>query len=195
MGTAFLRHIQRTRTLIHIVDGSSPDPVADFSQVNVELALYDPQLARKPQVVAINKIDLPQVKLRLPQIERQFADRGFKVFAISALARLGLPKLLYAANQALQESEIEPARQAVPEYRMQEDPLQFEIVREPDGTWRVKGKAVERAAEMTYWEYDEAVRRFQRTLERMGVEEHLRQAGAQTGDIVRIGDHELEWQD
>ncbi len=195
LGTAFLRHIQRTRVLIHLVDGGAPDPLVDFSQVNTELALFDPQLARKPQIVAINKIDLPDVKKRMPQIEREFAKKGYEVHAISGLARTGLRKLLYAAHSALQESEIKPIEEAVPEYRVEDELVEFEITREPDGAWRVAGKAVERAAEMTYWEYDEAVRRFQRLLDRMGVEDELRQAGAQPGDTVRIGDHELEWQD
>lgn len=195
LGAAFLRHIQRTRALIHIVDGGAPDPLADFSQVNTELALFDPQLARKPQVVAINKIDLPDVRKRVSQIESEFAEKGFKAFEISGLARLGLRQLLYAANKALHDSEVETIEQAVPEYRAQDELIAFEIMRDPDGALRVAGKAVERAAEMTYWEYEEAVRRFQRLLERMGVEADLRQAGAQTGDIVRIGDHELEWQD
>ncbi len=195
LGTAFLRHIQRTQALIHLVDGGTPDPLADFSQLNTELALFDPQLARKPQIVAINKIDLPDVKKRVLQTKRQFAEKGYEVLAISGLARTGLRELLYAAHEALQEVEIEPIEQAIPEYRAQDELVEFEITREPDGAWRVAGKAVERAAEMTYWEYDEAVRRFQRLLDRMGVEDELRQAGAQPGDTVRIGDHELEWQD
>jgi GTP-binding protein len=195
LGTAFLRHIQRTRVLIHLVDGGAPDPLADFSQVNTELALFDPQLARKPQIVGINKIDLPDVKKRVPQIEGEFANKGYEVHAISGLARTGLRRLLYAAHGALQEAEIEPVEEDVPEYRAEDELVEFEITRDPDGAWRVAGKAVERAAEMTYWEYDEAVRRFQRILDRMGIEDELRQAGAQPGDTVRIGDHELEWQD
>ena len=83
----------------------------------------------------------------------------------------------------------------IPVYRFEEDPQAFEVSREPDGAWRVEGKAVERAAAMTYWEYDEAVRRFQKILEHLGVEDTLKSAGARDGDTVRIGEYELEWQD
>jgi GTP-binding protein len=195
LGTAFLRHIQRTKVLIHVIDGGSEDPLVDFSQVNTELALFDEHLASKPQVVAINKIDLPQVRERVPELQRAFEKKGLRPLTISALARTGLRDLLHDALQLLQSSRIEPVEEALPEYRAETDAVTYEILRDPDGAWRVTGRAVERAAEMTYWEYDEAVRRFQGLLERVGVEDDLRQAGVKEGDIVRIGEHELEWQD
>ncbi|HEY69272.1 MAG TPA: GTPase ObgE [Anaerolineae bacterium] len=195
LGTAFLRHIQRTKVLIHVLDGGSEDPLADFSQVNTELALFDEQLARKPQVAAINKIDLPEVKERIPEIQRAFEMKGVRPLAISALARSGLRDLLKAALHLLQTSGIEPVEEVLPEYRAEPDAVAYEILRDPDGAWRVTGRAIERAAKMTYWEYDEAVRRFQRLLEHVGVEDDLRQAGVKEGDIVRIGEYELEWQD
>lgn len=196
LGIAFLRHIQRTRALIHLIDGTSADPLADYAQINAELALFDARLARLEQVVAVNKIDLPEVRERLPEIEAAFQAKGVRVHAISALARQGLRELLEAAYAAVQRAkEREPEEVEVPVYRPAPPTETFEIRREPDGAWRVAGEAVERAAAMTYWEYDEAVRRFQRLLERLGVEEALRQAGAQPGDTVRIGEYELEWQD
>lgn len=195
LGTTFLRHIQRTRALIHLVDGTAADPLVDLSQVNAELALFDPRLKDKPQVVAINKMDLPEVAARWPEIEQAFRARGYPPLAISALARIGLRELLYAAARAVREAPpvAEPA--GVPVYRPEPPPTSFEIARDPDGAWRVSGKAIERAAEMTYWEHDEAVRHFQRLLVRLGVEEALRQSGARLGDTVRIGDYELEWQE
>ncbi|MCK4960924.1 MAG: Obg family GTPase CgtA, partial [Anaerolineales bacterium] len=196
LGFAFLRHIQRTRILIHLIDGASIDPVADFSQVNAELALFDQILAAKPQVVAINKLDLPQVKSRWLELEEQFRHLGFQPFAISALARDGLRELLYAAYKALQQvPPVEVEIEDLPVYRPEPDRAKFDITREPDGAWRVSGAAIERAAEMTYWEYEEAVRRFQGLLVRLGVEDALRQAGAQSGDTVRIGEYEMEWLD
>ena len=196
LGFAFLRHIQRTRILIHLIDGASIDPVADFSQVNAELALFDQVLAAKPQVVAINKLDLPQVKSRWSELEEQFRRLGFQPLPISALAREGLKELLYQAHKTLQEvPPVEVAIEDLPVYRPEPDSTKFDIIREPDGGWRVSGEAIERAAEMTYWEYDEAVRRFQGLLARLGVEDTLREAGAQSGDTVRIGEHELEWLD
>ena len=196
VGFTFLRHIQRTRILIHLIDGASIDPVADFSQVNAELALFDQVLAAKPQVVAINKLDLPQVRSRWPELEEQFRRLGFQPLPISALAREGLRELLYAAYKALQEvPPVEVVIEELPVYRPEPDRTEFDITPEPDGGWRVSGAAVERAAEMTYWEYEEAVRRFQGLLVRLGVEDALRKAGAQSGDTVRIGKHELEWLD
>jgi len=196
LGFAFLRHIQRTRILIHLIDGASIDPVADFSQVNAELALFDQILAAKPQVIAINKLDLPQVKSRWLELEEQFRHLGFQPFAISALARDGLRELLYAAHKALQQvPPVEVEIEDLPVYRPEPDRTKFDITREPDGAWRVSGAAIERAAEMTYWEYEEAVRRFQGLLVRLGVEDALRQAGAQSGDTVRIGEYEMEWLD
>ncbi len=195
MGFSFLRHIQRTQVLIHLLDGTSEDPLADFSQVNSELALFDQRLAEKPQIIAVNKMDLPSVEEVWPALEKEFKKLGYRPFAISALARTGLKPLLWAAYQAREEVEQEPLEVEVPVYRFEEDPQSFQITRDPDGAWRVQGKSVERAAAMTYWEYDEAVRRFQKILEHLGVEQALREAGTRDGDTVRIGEYELEWQD
>jgi GTP-binding protein len=195
MGFAFLRHIQRTQVLIHVIDGSALDPIADFSQVNAELALFDEGLIKKPQLIALNKTDLPGVTEIWPDLKKEFSDLGYKVFAISALARNGLKPLLWAAYHAREEVEIDPLEEEIPVYKLEDDPEVFEISREMDGAWRVVGKAVERAAAMTYWEYDEAVRRFHRILEHLGVHEALEEAGVQPEDTVRIGEYELEWQD
>jgi GTP-binding protein len=195
LGIAFLRHIRRTRALIHVLDGAAPDPLADFSQVNSELALFDPALAEKPQIVALNKMDLPEAQAAWPNLEKAFRERGYPVFAISALARQGLEPLLWAAYNAAQSAPSEALPEVMPVYRLEEDPQAFELERESDGSWRVRSKALERAAAMTYWENDEAVRRFQRLLEKLGVDQALRRAGVKPGDTVHIGEYELEWQD
>jgi GTP-binding protein len=198
LGTGFLRHIQRTRVLIHLLDGSSPDPLADFSQINSELALFDEDLERKPQVIALNKIDLPDVEARVADLQADFAALGHKIYPISALARQNLRQVLYAANEALEETPAtaqEQDEEELPVYRPAPDPKDFRLKRDPDGAWRVVGEAVERAAARTYWEYDEAVRRFQRLLSNLGVEQALKDAGAQEGDTVRIGEAELEWRE
>jgi GTP-binding protein len=194
LGHAFLRHVQRTKVLIHLLDGLSEDPLADFSQINSELALFDPDLAAKPQVVALNKIDLPEVLERWPVIENQLRARGYEPFHISALAGTNVRPLLYRAHEVLQESLQPAATEELPVYRYESDPGEFEIERAPDG-WRVKGEAIERAAAMTYWEYDQSVRRFQRILKALGVEAGLRSAGVVDGDTVRIGEYTLEWRD
>jgi GTP-binding protein len=197
LGTDFLRHVQRTRVLIHLLDGSSAHPVADYSQVNAELALFDPGLADKLQVVAVNKMDLPAVAEAWPRWRAELASRGVTALRISALARSGLDELVAAVRAALVRADAQavPEPEALPVYRLVPDPTEFTVQRDPDGAWRVQGKAVERSAHMTYWEHDEAVRRFQRLLSRLGVERALKDAGAESGDTVRIGDYELEWQD
>jgi GTP-binding protein len=196
LGHDFLRHIQRTRVLIHLLDGSAEDPLLDFAQINSELALFDPALAKKPQIVGINKIDLPEVKERWPEVEKQLKKRGYPVFAISALTGDGVRLLLYRTAQVLAETKLEtpePIKETAV-YRPETDPRQYNISRAPDG-WRVSGQSIERAAAMTYWEYEDGVRRFQRILRTLGIEDALRQAGVQPGDTVYIGDYELEWHD
>ena len=194
LGHDFLRHIQRTRVLIHLIDGLAEDPLLDFAQINSELALFDPDLANKPQVIAVNKIDLPEVQSRLHDIEMGLRKRGYQPIAVSAVAGTNVRQLLYRAAQLL--AEIPPQAEAgkLPIYRMEGDPREFRVERKKDG-WRVTGRAIERAAAMTYWEYDQSVMRFQRILQTIGVEEALRQAGVQAGETVFIGDYELEWQD
>lgn len=204
LGYTFLRHIQRTRVLIHLLDGLSENPLLDFIQINSELALFDPDLARKPQVVALNKIDLPQVVERWPEFLSGFQNYlnqkkqeiivVAEPYAISALARKNLHPLLYRVLQALNESQKVIKIHEMPVYRSESDPQAFTIDKVRGG-WRVSGKAIERAAKMTYWEHYQSVRRFQKILATLGVEQALREAGVQNGDTVFIGENELEWQD
>ncbi|HEC23505.1 MAG TPA: GTPase ObgE [Chloroflexi bacterium] len=192
LGHSFLRHIQRTRLLIHLLDGGGEDPIGDFVQINAELALYDEALARKPQIVALNKIDLPQAQERWPAVRAFVEERGLPVMAISAVTRQGVQELINRVAEMLDQlPEPEPVVE-VPVFRPEEDEEAFQIVREGDA-FRVIGKRIERAAAMTYWEYDEAVMRFQRILSALGVTDALREAGVAPGDTVLIGDYELEW--
>ncbi len=198
LGHEFLRHIQRTRVLIHILDGLAEDPLLDYAQINTELALFDPQLENKPQIVAFNKIDMPEARDRWPEIKAQLikkeAAKTAEPRAISALARTNLRELLYKAVQILAEAPPPTEIEELPVYRLDADPQEFNILKEELG-WRVRGEAIERAAAMTYWEYDQSVRRFQRILHSLGVEDELRSLGAKEGDTVFIGDYELEWSD
>ena len=196
LGHDFLRHIQRTRVLIHLLDGLSEDPVADYSQINSELALFDPNLAKKAQIVALNKIDQPEVQERLPDIEKKFKKLKVDLLTISALARTNTRELLLRAYQRLQDAPlVEAAEAPLPVYKPKEDPREFTIRREGANEWRVAGTAIERAASMTYWQHDGSVRRFQKIMETLGVDEALRKAGVQEGDTVAIGEFELEWQE
>lgn len=196
LGHDFLRHIQRTRVLIHLLDGLSEDPLADFSQINSELALFDPKLAKKPQVVVLNKIDQPDVRERLHDIKAGFKKRGVDLIAASAMARTNTREVLLKAYQKLRELKPDQMEEEVlPVYKPETDPNHFEIERGSGNEWRIRGIAIERAAKMTYWEHDGSVRRFQRLMQKLGVDEALRQAGVREGDTVFIGDFELEWQE
>ncbi len=195
LGHDFLRHIQRTRVLIHVLDGLSADPLEDFLQINSELALFDPGLAKKPMLVALNKIDQPEVLAAWPKLKKELKKRGFEAMSISALARTNVRELLMKAVTLLAElPPVEETELPMPVYRPVEDPHAFTIVREPDG-YRVKSAAIERAAEMTPFDQSGSVRRFQKLMERLGVDKALREAGAQEGDTVYIGDYELEYQE
>jgi GTP-binding protein len=197
LGHDFLRHVQRTRVLIHLLDGIGEDPLADFSQINSELALFDPNLSKKPQIVAVNKIDQPEVQERLPELKKSFKKQNVELLAVSALARTDTRDLLLKAAHKLAETppleEVEPP---MPVYRPQADDRQFEVKRQGTNEWRISGAAIERSAKMTYWQHSGSLRRFQKLMEHLGVDEALRKAGIQEGDTVYIGeDFELEWQD
>ena len=196
LGHDFLRHVQRTRVLIHLLDGLSVDPLADYSQINSELALFDPNLAKKPQIVALNKMDQPEVQARLPEIKKAMKKKKVELLTISALARTGTRELLLNAAEKLSEApETEPIDAPLPVYRPKENAKDFVVKREGAHAWKLSGSAIERAATMTFWEHDGSVRRFQKIMEALGVDEALRKAGVQEGDTVAIGDYELEWQE
>jgi len=195
LGHEFLRHVQRTRVLIHLLDGLSPDPVADYNQINAELSIFDPALADKPQLVVLNKMDQPEVKERRDSIKRKFKKLGVDMIGISALARTDLHELLLRVAKLLAEAPEPEAIVSLPVYRQPEDPRDFQVIRDPDGSWRITGAGIERAAAMTYWEHDGAVRRFQKIMESLGVDDALKKAGALEGDTVHIADYELEYFD
>lgn len=194
LGHEFLRHIQRTRVLLHLLDGMAEDPILDFAQINAELSLFDPSLADKPQLVLYNKMDLPEVAARWPIIQKELKKRGYEVFAVSAIAKTNVRQVLYRAHQILMALPPLDSITEIPVYRVEEDPREFSITRIPKG-WRVTGKSIERAAKMTYWEYGQSIRRFEKIMEVLGIVDALREAGVQEGDSVFIGDRELEWSD
>lgn len=194
LGFAFLRHIQRTKVLIHMLDGLSEDPLSDFSQINSEMALFDEKITEKPQIVAYNKMDLPTVRERWPEVKEALVNLGYEVLPVSTVTRENISKLMWRAVELLKSApEPEPV-ETMPVYRAAEDPKSFSIKKAEDG-WVVRGEAIERAAAMTYWEHRESVRRFQRLMENIGVDEALREAGAEEGDTVYVGEYALDWQD
>lgn len=194
LGHSFLRHVQRTRVLIHLLNGENDDPLADFNQINMELALFDDRLRERPQIVVLNKMDLPDVQAKWPHIEAELRARGIEPLAISAATQQHIDILVGRAFQVVDETPDEIVTEAVemPLYELPEDELAFEITEEADG-YRVSGKRIERAAAMTYWDYDQAVQRFARLLTNVGITAALRERGVQPGDTVYIGKHVLEW--
>jgi GTP-binding protein len=196
LGHEFLRHVERTRVLIHLIDGLSAQPLEDFETINQELTAFSEGLAEKPQLVAFNKIDMPQAEERWPDVRDALEAQGYEAMAISALAKENVRELLYRAAQILDElpDEEETPPEELPVFRLEEEEAAFTIEKVQD-EWHVHGVEVERLAAMTVWNLDEAVRRFQRALDRMGVTEALREAGVQPGDTVVIGDAELVWEE
>ena len=195
LGHAFLRHVQRTSLIVHLLDGASADPLADYNQIRAELALFDPDLAEKPEIVVINKIDLPDAREYQSLLEDSLRERGVdQPLAISALTNVNITRLIqrvFAEYAKLPEQPAAPL-QATPIYDLPKDEMTFDL-REENGAYFVSGERIERAAAMTYWDYDEAVARFHKTLEAMGIASALQEAGVSDGDTVFIGDFELEW--
>ncbi len=192
LGHSFLRHIQRTRLLIHLLDGAGEDPVGDFVQIMSELALFDENLASRPQIVALNKLDLPQAREAWPRVQAVINERGLMVMAISGITHEGVQDLMKHVAQTLAELPELASPDEVPVFRPADDEETFVVVREGDA-YRVHGRRIERAAAMTYWEYDEALRRFHRIMEALGIADALKVAGVRPGDTVLIGEYELEW--
>ncbi len=198
LGHEFLRHVQRTRILVHVLNGISDDPVADFNQINTELALYDDKLGERPQIVVFNKMDLPDAQEYFPLVKEALAKRGVEIMPVSAATQMNIQELIQKAFQTIDELpdplEDDTSEDDMPIYELDDEPI-FTLHKVNESTYRVKGERIERAAKMTYWEYEEAVNRFQKILEVLGITEALREAGVEVGDTVFIGQHELEWSD
>ncbi|PJF40534.1 MAG: GTPase ObgE [Chloroflexi bacterium] len=196
LGHSFLRHVQRTRLLVHLLDGTSENPLADYSQINSELALYDERLGERPQIVVFTKMDLPQAQARWPEVEATLKDRGVEPMAISSATHQNIRVLIERMFSVIADlpEEQEPLHIIeTPVYDLPEEEIPFTIERLDDDTYRVGGHRIERAASMTYWDNEEAIMRFQTILETLGITEALREAGIEEGDTVFIGEHELEW--
>ena len=195
LGLDFLRHIERTRILIHVVGGDSPDPLGDFEVINQELSLFNETLLDKPQLVVLNKLDLPEAQAQWPRFEAVITEQGYPVMQISAVSHENLQPLLYRVQAMLDALPplVETVEEVLPEITPEADEKQFHIYQLSDDVWYVEGLGIERAAQMTNWNYYEATMRFQRILKAMGIAEALREAGVKEGDNVRIGEAELIW--
>jgi GTP-binding protein len=198
LGHAFLRHAERTRVLVAVVDGAAADPLGDWQAVEGELREHDPSLLLRPMPMVVTKQDLPDVHAGWPSIRRMLKATGAQPIAVSAQAGTGLRELRTALAGALDEAEqrsaAEPQPGAVRLHRF--DPLDagWQVIAEADGL-RVRGRRIETSAARTDFANDESRDRFQRTLERLGIDAELRRLGARSGTMVRIGSVELEWGD
>ncbi len=192
LGHQFLRHIERTRLFVHLLDGADDDPLGHFDQINEELRLFKPALAERSQIVVLNKIDLADARNHWPGVKAVARAREMPAYAVSAATGEGVHELMAQVGQMLSSlPRPEPEPDEIPVFRLEEMP-EFTVEREEDG-WRVHGERVERLAAQTMWEYHDAVQRAGRILEAMGVIDALREAGVQPEDTVHIGDVELEW--
>jgi GTP-binding protein len=194
LGDRFLRHTERTSVLIHIIDASLDDPLAAFDTINHELEEYNPTLAAKPQVVALNKMDLPDAQTNWIKLQKKLAKRKIEAYAISAATGQGVRELLRAAVKRLDAIPEEPIAQEeeLPVIRPAKNENAFEVSREGHA-YRITGRKVERTVAMTNFDQEEAIIRLHRVFKAMGVTNALEQAGVVEGDKVRIGDVELEW--
>ena len=202
LGHEFLRHIERTRLLIHMLDGASleRDPWQDFQTINQELREYDERLAARPQIVVLNKMDLPEAQERWPALKAKAEAAGYPVFAISAAAHQGTDELMQYTVRRLHEIRQEEAERAASEINtdmagpvLRPLPDDAFTVTKEKGVYVVRGKRVGRLVSMTDLENEEGMDRLQVTMAKMGVTKALEEAGVKVGDVVRFGKVELYW--
>ena len=200
LGMRFLRHIERTSVLVHVLDAAAPeierDPLADLDAIEAELEAYG-GLADRPRLVVLNKIDIPDGRDLAEMVRPDLEARGYRVFEVSAVTREGLSELMYALAAAVEEHRLarpapEPTRLVLRPKAV--DDSGFTIEQDDDGVYVVRGARVERWIRQTNFDNDEAVGYLADRLERLGVEAELAKKGARQGDPVRIGEREFDWQ-
>jgi len=197
LGHAFLRHVERTRILVHVIDGASRDPAWDYNVIREELRAHDAALLAKPMLVAFNKIDQAAAQAGWPDFARARAKEGVEVIAISAERGDGLDAFRARIASLLPDAAelAEPPEPAgVVVHRIEAMSDGFSVELDADGVFRVRGKRIERSAAQTNFDVEESAERFQRELARLGIDRELRRAGITAGDLVRIGVVELEWE-
>lgn len=197
LGHDFLRHIERTRLIVHVLDVSGMegrDPMEDYQKINRELAAYNERLSSRPQIIAANKMDLPDARTNYPAIEAALKAEGREVFPISAATGEGLQALVQRIAEMLatlpkEDMIVAPVIPAVAD----DGTPDFTIRRDDGGAFIVEGKNIERLVAMTRFHDEESLRRFQNILRRNGIDEALRNRGIKDGDTVRIREMEFEF--
>ena len=198
LGDKFLKHIERTKVIAHVIDMSASemrDPYEDYALINKELEAFNEKLIKKPQIIIANKMDLEQAKEELEKFKKKVGD--VEIFEVSAATNTGLQKVIdrladlvdEAPNNPLYEdSQIES--HVLYKFKKEEP---FTITRDDDGTWAIQGKEVERIFKMTKFSSDEAAYKFAKKLSRMGIDQKLEELGAEEGDQVRILDFYFDY--
>ncbi|ALA51306.1 GTPase ObgE [Shouchella clausii] len=201
LGHQFLRHIERTRVIVHIVDMSAMegrDPVEDYHKINEELSQYNYRLTERPQLVVANKMDMPEANENLKRFKEALGEET-KIFPVSAITKDGVRELMLAIADELEhapefplhDSEEQVEGRVLYKHELPIEP--FTITRGDDGVFELSGAELERAFKMTDFAREESVRRFARRMRKMGVDEALRKRGAKDGDLVRIMKFEFEF--
>src|SRR5699024_10382395 len=198
LGHQFLRHVERSRLIVHVIDMASMegrDPYDDYVKINRELKAYDENLSERPQIIVANKMDMPGADENLQSFKDQLKDDS-EIFPISALTRDGLRQLLFAIADKLDEIPKEAlVDEDVVEITHKEKKAPFIISRADDGAFIISGEEVERMFTMTDFSTEEGAQRFARQLRRLGVDNALRDRGAIDGSVVRILDFEFDFID
>ncbi len=191
LGDRFLRHVERTRVLVHLMDGARPerDILADKATIEDELRLWNPALLERPIVPVLSKLDLPEARRRFEELSPQIEG----LCGISAVTGEGVRELLYTAYRAITRTPVPAVAQADPPRFVLTPREPFSIEVDPDGAFVVSGERVERLAAMTDFDSDEGLGRFEAILAKMGVDKRLREMGARDGDTVRIAGHEFDY--
>jgi GTP-binding protein len=200
LGHQFLRHIERTRLLVHMLDVSGAtgrEPLRDFDVINEELASFNPKLAELPQIVALNKVDVPGAGEIAAPVDRAIRARGYEVHLISAVTGQGVQELIFDIAEQLDQlgpRERPPAEEVVT-FTAEPEADRWEVKRTAEHEYLVEGRPVEILVARTDVANEYALRRLHRQLERMGVISELRRQGASEGDTVRIRNVEFEFKD
>ncbi|WP_226667217.1 GTPase ObgE [Metabacillus litoralis] len=200
LGHQFLRHIERTRVIVHVIDMSGlegRDPYEDYLTINAELKEYNMRLTERPQIIVANKMDMPDSEENLAEFKKKLDD-DVKIFPASAVTREGVRELLFAVADAIEntpefplhEEEITENRVI---YEFKKEEPNFAITRDDEGAFVLSGEKIEKLFKMTDFSRDESIKRFARQLRGLGVDEALRERGAKDGDIVKLLEYEFEF--
>ncbi|MBE2939149.1 GTPase ObgE [Anoxybacillus flavithermus] len=203
LGHQFLRHIERTRVIVHVIDMAAiegRDPYEDYLVINEELKQYNLRLTERPQIIVANKMDMPNAEENLRQFKEKL-NEDVPIFPISAVTRQGVRELLFAIADLLETTpefplypqEEEAIHRVV--YKLEKEEVPFHITRDDDGTFILSGEKIEKLFKMTDFSREESVRRFARQLRSLGVDDALRARGAKDGDIVKLLNYEFEFVD